>query len=180
MFITLQIEMVLGLRVVELQKEKGLLSSMFMNLWFVMHHSRFKNISHCCVVEHLSGKPQDSLTWGSEGDPQTDSLRLAFGAAANSGKTSSRAFTLCICLFRRFYHNNADWKTLTWTHTWNNGIFSGWKKGTMSLFLRAARWARSSRISCLKKISDELVTCANTLLLCTQVWRKNVRCADWL
>lgn len=72
-----------------------------MNLWFVVKinilHS--ESASHCSVEEHLSGEPQSSLIGRSEEGPWTDSSSLAFGAVANSGKTSSKALTSRICHF---------------------------------------------------------------------------------
>lgn len=88
--------MALGLKVVELQNQTEVDESVVRHEINIL---RSDNVSHCTVEEHLSGEPQSSLIGRSEEGPRTDSSSLAFGAAANSRKTISRALTSHICLF---------------------------------------------------------------------------------
>lgn len=90
-------------------------------------------ITYCSVVEHLSGSPQHRLTQGSEEDPQTDSSRLTFGAAASSGNQATfyivyfflwkfNMVNQCVIRFKRFYRNNADLKTCKSIIHWSEHI----------------------------------------------------------
>lgn len=80
--------MALGLKVVELQSQTEVDESVVRHEINIL---RSESVSHCSVEEHLLGEPQSSLIGRSEEGPWTVSSSLAFGAVANSGKTSSRA-----------------------------------------------------------------------------------------